>query len=522
MLEQAPLVRPVSRFRLVAQNVSSAYLQTIVNVLFTLVSIPLALRYLSSGQLGLWALAAQITGYLSLIDVGTTMATMRILIDHKDTRSDGTYGSVIKTASLVLTFQGAMMVAIGWVLAVCLPDLMDIPAEELKPFRDLIIGYGILTGVLFPFRIFGTLLQAHHRLDLTNYATIGSLVVNLAALWITLKLGLGVYSLLIGQAAAGVASWACQAFLAIRLRLLAPPGAMGKFKLMVFRELFSFGSDLFLMSLGSQLIGATQVVIVAQTLGRPAAATWWIATKVFTSAQQFVWRVWDFSTTAIAEMVVRGERARIEQRFRELFILTGSLSVCASTIAAAANESLLAVWTRHRIAWGGANDIWMAVLFLVTSLTRLHVGLLPTTKKVRGMRFIIFFEGFSYVAAAFSTARWFGMPGIIASAVIMNVLWSGIYGSYRTAEEFSITFREVAFHWVFPPLRLAVLFAPLALLCWWLLRPISAFPRLIATLGILGPTGLLLFWKVGLTKGIKAELTSRLSRFRRFLPSTTS
>jgi len=511
----------MSRFRLVAQNISSAYLHAVATVGFTLVSIPLALRYLSTEEFGLWVLATQIIGYLTLVDAGITMATMRVLIDRKDRPNDGRYGAVIKTASLVLTIQGMLIAALGFALGSWLPSIMEIPADHVGSFRWLMMGYGGLTGVLFPFRIFGTLLQAHHRLDLTNYFFMGSLPLNLAALWIGLHNNLGIYSLLLGQAAAGLFAWGGQAFTVVRLRFLPHPGAWGNFDVAVFKELLSFGSDLFLMSLGSQLVNASQIVIISQTLGLQAAAVWAIATKAFSLAQQFVWRLWDFSATAIAEMVVRDERARLQQRFREIFVVTASLGVLAGGIIAACNESLLAVWTGSRIAWSGMNDFLMALLFFTNSITRLHVGLLAPTKKVRAMRFVLFLEGLFFVAAAVGVARFLGVPGIIAAAILMNLLWTGIYGTYRTAEEFSLSLREVALRWMIPSARLALLFAPIAVLCWWLFQPFPSLPRLILMAAVTGAIGSWSFWKIGLTPSVKAELILRLGNVRKRLRPAT-
>ena len=85
----------MSRFRTTALSLASGYAAMASNVVYTLASIPLALRYLPKDEFGLWALITQITGYLVLIDVASSLS--RILIDHKDTRDDGMYGSVIRT-----------------------------------------------------------------------------------------------------------------------------------------------------------------------------------------------------------------------------------------------------------------------------------------------------------------------------------------------------------------------------------------------------------------------------------------
>src|SRR5437016_6062388 len=96
-----------SRIKNAVHSLASGYAAIGGTVLYTLASGPLALHYLSKDELGLWWLVTQIGGYLMLIDAGVTGSVSRILIDHKDRKDDGVYGSVIKTGCLALMVQGA-------------------------------------------------------------------------------------------------------------------------------------------------------------------------------------------------------------------------------------------------------------------------------------------------------------------------------------------------------------------------------------------------------------------------------
>src|SRR5215469_3286114 len=125
----------MSRFRNTARSLGSGYLAMASNVIYTFASIRLALHYLSTREIGLWALAAQVAGYLLWIDLGITGAVGRILVDHKDDRESGKYGSVIKTAWLVLSIQGACIVLGGCALALFLPSVIDVPGEFARQWK---------------------------------------------------------------------------------------------------------------------------------------------------------------------------------------------------------------------------------------------------------------------------------------------------------------------------------------------------------------------------------------------------
>src|SRR5437870_5779772 len=122
----------MSRFRRAFHGVASSYLALAAATVATFASIPLALHYLSKERFALWALMSSIGGYLSLIDLGMSASVARLLIDRKDERQQGTYGSLIQTGWLVLLVQGTLLFGVCFVVAPPLTDLLHIPLE-LKP-----------------------------------------------------------------------------------------------------------------------------------------------------------------------------------------------------------------------------------------------------------------------------------------------------------------------------------------------------------------------------------------------------
>ena len=98
----------MSRFRRVVHNITSSYAVLAATALYSLASVPLALHYLSKEAFALWALMSSIGGYLNLIDLGMSGSVARLLIDHKDEREIGVYGSILKTGWLVLAVQGLL------------------------------------------------------------------------------------------------------------------------------------------------------------------------------------------------------------------------------------------------------------------------------------------------------------------------------------------------------------------------------------------------------------------------------
>ncbi len=335
----------MSRFRNAARSLTSGYAALAANGVYLLASVPLALHYLSTDEFGLWNLVVLIAGYLTLIDLGMTGAVSRILIDHKDDKHGG-YGTVITTGTLVLLVQGACIALGGILLSLILPTFVDVPAQLIRIFKILIFGQCLLLGLFFPTRILANMLQAHQRFDVINYAQILQLFAGFVTQWVTFHLGWGLYSLLAASAASALVSLGHNLIWVLKLHLFPSEHGWPPPSPQVFREIFAFGKDLFLLSVGLQLLNASQGVIIARTLGLTAVAVWTIATKSFFLAQQVVARISDFSSSALGEMVVRGEGELLKRRFRELVVLTGSAAVLAGISLAVCNGSFIAVWLK--------------------------------------------------------------------------------------------------------------------------------------------------------------------------------
>ena len=509
----------MSRFRYAAQAFVSGYVVIGANLLYTLASVPLALHYLSKQEFGMWALIMQIVGYFGLIDFGMSGAVARILADHKDDRDGGSYGAVLKTGALVFSIQGFLIAILGIAISWVLPDLMAIPANLKALFTILMAAQCVLLGSGFCVKILGSALWCHQRSDVVNISGVLVLGINFVVLWLGFHFGLGLYSMLLSNAA-GVLTNAISSWLASSwLQLFPTRGSWGALSWSVFWEVYVYAKNLFLITIGTQLLMASQVVIVTRTLGLDAAAVWSIATKVFTLAQQIVFRICDFSIAALVEMFVRGERSLLQRRFRHLVLFSASLSIVAGATVAVCNGSFLEIWTRGRIAWGWENDVLMAVLLVLYSVVRCYSSLMDVTKELRGLKYVSLLEGVCFVVLGLFLATKFGFSGVIGAAIVLDIIFMGTYGVWRTANFFQVSARAILWDWLLPALRMALIFLPMAALIWWLTRDSAPLTRFLLGGGVTGATGILFLFSVGITRDIRDELFARM---RALLPAATN
>ena len=499
----------MSRVRHYTRSVASGYASFAANVAYSLASVPLALHYLSKAEFGLWALTTQIAGFIGLVDLGMAGAISRILIDYKDRRASGEYGSVIKTGFIVNAVQGILVlflsVAGAWVLA----PWLEIEPELERNFRWLMMGQGMLLGVNFVTRMWMHVLIAHQRYDVVNSAQTLSFVVSLIAAWGSLRAGQGVFSILWGQLAAFLVITAIQWMGCLRLKLLPAAGQWGRAHWDRFGELFHFGKDVFLFSVGSQLIFASQTILITRLMGLEAGAVWSVCTRTLTLGTQIIYRVFDFSCPVLAEMIVRGERGRLLQRFRSIAILTTSLGFLAAVLLVIGNGPFVAWWTSGRMQWPMINDGLMAAWLVVCVISHVHVGLVGQTKDFRFLRFIYLLEGLLFVGLSLLTLKHGGLTAMLAASLFSSLLCSFPYGLYRTVKYFGLSWSEVLGTWSRPGFLLTLTLAPLAAGAWWLARPLGPLAKLgMLSVGVALP-GLIVLLGWGIEPRLKQELLQR-------------
>jgi len=509
----------MSRFKRFAQSLVSGYLLLGTNVVFTLAQVPLALHYLSKSEFGLWALTTQIAGYLLMLDLGMSGSLVRNLIDHKDDKTGGKYGAIILTGVMVLLVQGACIAVGGVILSFGLRWLFpSVEPSLMNDFQILVAGQCILVGISFVGRIASFILQAHQRFDVSNYASIVTFVVIFTVQWITFHMGMKLYGMLV----AGVASTVCGLIInfagVIRLGFMPAKGHWGSASMVLFKELFRFGNELFLLTLGLQLLNASQLVIISRTLGLSAAGTWAIATRTFLLAFQAVSRIFDFSAGALGEMIVRSERANLLRRYRDVMLLTAVAGIFICVSIALCNSSFLEVWTsmsgRTAVSWELQNDILMAVLVLLNCVTRCHINLAIFAKEISTMRWIYFLQGAFFVAVGFLVAPLFGITGIIVSAIVAEIICIGIYGFRWGSNYFSVSSGEMLGRWLGPAFKYLFVMSVAAVLISLATTSLPTLVKLLVNAGAIGVTGLILCWSVGLTGELRSELLAKFAKVR--------
>jgi len=501
----------MSRLRNFSRNVTASCLQLGVNAVYSLVSVPLILHWLSKSEFGLWVLV-QLMSYFALVDLGMNSALARFLVDHKDRRGEGEYGSLVKTSALVSAVQGLIVLAVVTLGSPLLAAMMKVPAEYQATFISLLRIQGVIVAFTFCMNPLGIMLYAHQRMDVVIWQGVILLIASLGLLVFFLFRGCGIYSFVYANAiAAAIAPlyllWHCR-----RLGFLPRVGEWGNVSWRQFKEVFLYGKDIFLMNIGAQLITASQTIIVFRTLGSEAAAAWSIGTKIFMLVRQVMFQPYSAAAAGLCEMLARNETERLRYRFKNLVALTASLGVFFGTGFVLCNSLFVQVWTGGKIAWLPLNDVLLGLWIFFTAMQAPHCNFVTVTKLIGSMRYLYFAEGCCFVILSLLVGHRWGLPGIIVCSLLCVVIFSYQFGLRQSERYFRVSFSELAVEWVRPSLKLAVVLAPLALALWFATSGLPVLWRLVFHGVAAGLGGGFLFLRIGVPPEMIQETRARLPR----------
>jgi O-antigen/teichoic acid export membrane protein len=502
----------MSRLKNFSRNLATSYLQLAVNAIYSLASVPLILHWLPRAQFGLWSTMVQMISYITLVDLGINSAVARFLVDHKDARGDGKYAALVRTSLLVSLLQGLIILTVVTLGSPWLAALMKVPSEFQATFVNLMRFQGLIVAFTFCTNPLGIMLNAHQRTDLISRQSMFNLAVGLGLLWLFLLHGSGIYSFIYANAITAVIApcqlfWHCR-----RLGFLPAAGEEDRMTWSQFKEVFFYGKDVFLMGLGAQLITTSQIIIISRTLGLDAAATWSVGTKIFMLVRMIMFQPFSMATSGLCEMEARKEIGRLRTRFHDLVVLSTSLGVYFGIIFAMCNSPFIAVWTAGKITWPPLNDVLLGIWIFLAAMQMTHCNFVFITKQIGGMRYVYFVEGCVFVCLASVLGYRWGIPGIIVCSNLCILFFSYQLGLKSSSAYFHTKFRELAFGWVRPSLKLAVVLVPLAVVLWLATTQCSALWRLVIHVFALVLIGGPLFLRLGLPPEMVQEAGTRLPR----------
>ena len=395
----------------VARNVSTRYLAIGVELMVGVLLLPFNIAHLGKAAYGLWMLAASITTYFSVLDLGYSGALVKFVAHYRAKRDVHALNEILSTTFLLFTAFGILTYAIAIVLAVFLDRLFRLTPEQAHLGRIVLLVISVQVAGGTVFSVFGAVINGLQRYDLNNLvgalSSIAAAIVNVTVL----LLGGGLAALVVATTSVRVLTYwiyrhnAYRVFPQLELRPT-------RFSYARLREVTGFSVYMLIIDWANKLNYSVDALVIGVFLNTSAVAVWSIGQRLAEATQRLTNQLNDVLFPTIVDNDASSRRMRLQTIF-----LVGTRLSLASVLPIGGVLILSA--TPLVLAWVGPDflgSVLIVRLLAFTVIIRVANATAMTLLKAAGWHRLVAWTNVSTAAVNLSLSivlvRPFGLGGV--------------------------------------------------------------------------------------------------------------
>jgi O-antigen/teichoic acid export membrane protein len=501
-------VTPAPVVRRLRANLASIYLVYALAFLSGAIVTPVVFNALGKEAYGVWAFIGSLTIYLGLLDLGVGPSVVRFTAAIRGRGAGGETNALASAGLVLYVALGSVAVAVGAVLVVLLPSLIDMPPDLVRSAR---IAFALVVAGLalrLPLGLFTNLLLGRQRSDLANAGNGASI-----ALYITLALAILTQT-------GGIVTLAVISLAATLVRLLVPvlllrvelPDLTIRRSFVTrrkVRELLGFSVHNFLINVSAKIVFSTDVIVVGAVLGSGAAGTYAIPAGLFGIVNGLASAGPGLLYPAFAELHGSGDEVRqarlLARGLRGAVALMALLALPLVFIP----EYLIRSWLGESLAGSAAVASLLGCVLLVHQVGFVLAQLLMARGAQRALSLVLTVSVAVNLAASIVLAQTVGLWGVALATLVTEIAASFVAIPVLVRRETTVSLAGLARAVLRPLVPALLVGAPVLLGLAHLLHPHS-----LPVLAVVGAAWIAVWavvtWLVGLDAGDRADTRRRL------------
>lgn len=410
-----------SRFAL-QRNVCATWLVHGVNLAIGFVLMPFVLRTLGNGSYGSWVFINSIAGYASLLYLGFGDTVGRYVSRYHSRQEWQKLSEIVTLIFSVYLSMGAVALLAAGLLAGLAPRLHAWSAESLVEIRLVIVLLGMNVAAGLAGSVFGGILLGMRRYDIERAVSLGAALLRSILIFVFLRREWGLATIASIYLAITLAENAAYVTLAYSLvpRLSIRPR---HWKLSVLRECYSFSGFAFLNALASQLIYATDTVVIGVMLGTEAIVPYYIALRLSQFIRQPLQKIGEVCMPAAGALDAQQQHQPL-QRLALKALGTSLLMIVGVFIGTVYfGERLIEVWMGP--GYGASYPLLLILvgMLIVAIPAGVFRFILFGMGKVRGPALIYLAEAAVNLALSLALCRPLGPLGVALATALPIVVF---------------------------------------------------------------------------------------------------
>jgi len=353
--------RPEGDGVVVARNLSTRYVAIATEAALGVLILPFNVAHLGTSAYGLWVLAASVTAYFSVLDMGYSGALVKFVAQYRTRRDGRALNEILSTLFFIFVLAAVVMYGVAGILAVYIDAVFHLAPDQTHTARIVLLVVTLNVAASTAFSVFGGVINGFQRYDLNNLVGTASSVVTSVVNVVMLLAGFGLVELVVAMTAVRVLTLLIYRANAYRvfpgLRISA-----SLFRRARLREVTGFSMHMAVIDWANKLNYSVDALVVGAFLNTTAVAVWAIAQRLAELSQRLANQLNDILFPAVVE---NDTAARLD-RLQRIFIEGTKLSL-ATVVPMSGSMLLLA----HPliVAWVGPDFTGSVLVLQLLSVT---------------------------------------------------------------------------------------------------------------------------------------------------------
>jgi O-antigen/teichoic acid export membrane protein len=394
----------------ILKNVSSSWLGLAVNVATGLVISPYILHKLGDDAFGLWVLVFAITGYYGLFDFGVRSSVIRYVAKFKAVEDQEHIHQLVNTTLFSYSCVGALLLAVTVLGSLYVDRIFHVQPAYVGTARILFLMVGGSLAVGFPLAVFGGILEGLQKFYLLNFINIINTLLRALLVVVVLDRGYGLLTVAAVTVIFPIINGLVNAVNAVRLTgVRFSPRYINR---QTFREVVSYGSGIFLISLATKLRFKTDALIIGTFLSSAAIAYFAIGSRLVDYANDLVSSLAQIFVPMASQSQAQGNVGQLRKMF-----VAGNRG-CALII--------FPITAIFLILGKSLIEVWVGAKYIAASYPVLVVLIIPSTlmlaqatsgrmlygmAKHRTWAWVVLMEGTANVILSIALVQRYGIVG---------------------------------------------------------------------------------------------------------------
>lgn len=410
----------------VARNLSTRYVAIAAEAVLGVIILPFNVAHLGTSAYGLWVLAASVTAYFSVLDMGYSGAQVKFVAQYRARQDVRALNEILSTLFFVFLLAALVMYGAAGVIAVFIDRVFHLAPDQTHAARIVLLVVTLNVAAGTAFSVFGGVINGFQRYDLNNLvgtaSSVATALVNIAVL----MAGYGLIALVLSMTAVRVLTlWVYRAnayrvFPGLQIRA-------SLFRTSRLREVTGFSIHMAVIDWANKLNYSVDALVIGAFMNTTAVAVWAIAQRLAELAQRVANQLNDILFPAVVE---NDTAARLD-RLQRIFLEGTKLSL-ATVIPLSCALLLLA--RPLVLAWVGPEfTSSVLILQILSGIVIIRVGIATGTMLLKGAgshRIVSatnITTAICNVALSIALVRPFGLVGVAVGTLIPIAVSSVLY-----------------------------------------------------------------------------------------------